>query len=129
MIGKSNKQVLNIYIKRNLQITKNSQTKCVKDEQFRSSLVFDTISLKQIFALTQSVVFWDSRTFASQDKMIYSMKKKDTRSCFANYSMSLSLSDTKWNAQNILTGRVFWKVVFMNERLWKIIRYWTDTLF
>ena len=50
MIGKSNKQVLNIYIKRNLQITKNSQTKCVKDEQFRSSLVFDTISLKQIFA-------------------------------------------------------------------------------
>ena len=50
MIDKSNKQVLNIYIKRNLQITKNSQSKCVKDEQFKSSFVFDTISLKQIFA-------------------------------------------------------------------------------
>ena len=33
-----------------MQITKNSQTKYMKDEQFRSSLVFDTISLKQIFA-------------------------------------------------------------------------------
>ena len=38
-----------------MQIIKNSQTKCVKDEWFRSSLVFDTISLKQISPFTQSL--------------------------------------------------------------------------
>ena len=35
-----------IYIRINLQIIKNSQTKCMKNEWFRSSIVFDTISLK-----------------------------------------------------------------------------------
>ena len=37
-----------------MQIIK-TQTKCVKDEWFRSSLVFDTISLKQISPFTQSL--------------------------------------------------------------------------
>ena len=55
MTGKSNKQILNIYIRRNLQIIKNSQTKCVKNKWFRSSLVFDTISLRQISPFTQSL--------------------------------------------------------------------------
>ena len=41
------------------------------------------------------VVLWDSRTSTSQNKMIYSTKTKHTRSCFANYSMSLSLSLTQ----------------------------------
>ena len=40
---------------------------------------------------TITVVLWDSRTSASEDKMTYSMKTKHTRSCSANYSMSLSL--------------------------------------
>ena len=91
MISKSNK-----YIKRNLQIIKNSQTKCLKDKWFRSSLVFDTISLKQISLLTQSVVLWDLPTSAFQDKMIYSTEKKHTRSvlCELLY-VSFSLFDSK----------------------------------
>ena len=91
MISKSNK-----YIKRNLQIIKNSQTKCLKDKWFRSSLVFNTISLKQISLLTQSVVLWDLPTSASQDKMIYSTEKKHTRSvlCELLY-VSFSLFDSK----------------------------------
>ena len=44
---------------------------------------------------TITVVFWDSRMSASQDKIIYNMKTKHTRSCSANYSMSLSLSLTQ----------------------------------
>ena len=61
-----------IYIRRNLQIIKNSHTKCVKDEWFRSSLVFDTIFLKQISPLTQSLMLWNSPMSTSQDKIIYS---------------------------------------------------------
>ena len=59
--------------------------------------VFDTISLKQISPLTQSVVFWDSRMLASQDKMIYSTKKKHTRSmlCELLYVLSLSLTQNE----------------------------------
>ena len=73
------------------------------------------------------MVFWDSRTSASQNKIIYSIKNEHTRSYSANYSMSLSLSltqnellnvsfylfDTKWNAPNILTLRVFSKKLFL----------------
>ena len=44
---------------------------------------------------TITVVLWDSRTSASQDKMIYNMKMKHTKSCSVNYSMSLSLSLTQ----------------------------------
>ena len=66
-------------MRRNLQLIKNLQAKCVKDKWFKSSLVFDIISLKQISPLTQSVVLWDSRASASQGKMIYSTEKKHTR--------------------------------------------------
>ena len=145
----------------------------MKDEWFRSSLVFDTISLKLILCLMQSlwcfethgspplrikwsiaqkrstqdcvwhnflkvdfaphtitVVLRDSRTSASQDKIIYSTKMKHARSCSANYSMLLSLSLT----QNECTKYSYFesfllKVVFMNEGLCKIIRYWIGTLF
>jgi len=47
--------------------------------------MFDTISLKQISPLTQSMVLKDSWTFASQNKMIYSSKKKAIQDlCSAN---------------------------------------------
>ena len=73
------------------------------------------------------MVLWDSWTSVSQNKMIYSTKTKHTRSCSANYSMSISLSltqnellnvsfsffDTKWNAPNILTLKVFSKKLFL----------------
>ena len=102
-----------------LQIIKNSQTKCVKDEWFRSSLVFDTISLKQISLLTQFMVLWDSRTSAPRIKWSTTRRRSTQGPCSANYSMSLSLSLTQMNAQNIVSGRVFSKVVFINEGLWK----------
>ena len=114
MISKSNK-----YIKRNLQIIKNSQTKCLKDKWFRSSLVFDTISLKQISLLTQSVVLWDLPTSAFQDKMIYSTEKKHTRSvlCELLY-VSFSLFDSKCT-KNIFSLEEFFffflKIFFINE--------------
>ena len=118
MISKSNK-----YIKRNLQIIKNSQTKCLKDKWFRSSLVFDTISLKQISLLTQSVVLWDLPTSAFQDKMIYSTEKKHTRSvlCELLY-VSFSLFDSKCT-KYFLSRKVFSRKFSFHE--WETMNLYT----
>ena len=90
----------------------------MNDEWYRSSLMFDTISLKQISPLTQSVVFWDSWMSVSQDKMIYSTEKKHTRSMFHELIyVFFSLFDSNANKQNILSVRFFQKLFFMN-RLW-----------
>ena len=80
--------------------------------------------LKANFTLhTITVVLWNSRTFASQDKIIYSMKTKYTRSCFANYSMSLSPSfDTKWKMHKIFSLESFLKTSFYE---WGIIKNYT----
>ena len=109
-----------IYIRRNLQIIKNSQTKCVKDKWFRSSLVFDTISLKQISPLTRSVILWDSQTSASHDKIIYSKEKKHTRSilCELLY-VSFSLFDSNECTKILSLGEFLKKLFFINEGLWK----------
>ena len=62
---------------------------------------------------TITVVLWDSRTSASQDKMIYSTKMKHTRSCSTNYSMSLSISLTQNEMHKIFSlGEFFCKVIF-----------------
>ena len=102
-----------------MQIIKNSQTKCMNDEWYRSNLMFDTISFKQISPLTQSVVFWDSWMSVSQDKMIYSTEKKHTRSMLHELIyVFFSLFDSNANKQNILSVRFFQKLFFMNEGLW-----------
>ena len=88
-----------------LQIIKNSQTKCVKDEWFRSSLVFDTISLKQISLLTQFMVLWDSRTSAPKIKWSTTRRRSTQGPYSMNYSMSLSLSLTQMNAQKKFLSR------------------------
>ena len=75
---------------------------------------------------TITVVLWDSRTSTSQDKMIYNMKMKHTKSCSMNYSMSLSLSLTQNECTNLTQNECtkifspgsfffFWKVIFINE--------------
>ena len=62
---------------------------------------------------TKTVVLWDSRTSASQDKMIYGTKTKHTRSCSANHSMSLSLSLTQNECTKIFSlGEFFLKSSF-----------------
>ena len=107
-------------MRRNLQIIKNSQTKCLNDEWFRSSLVFDTISLKQILSLTQSMVLWDSQTSASQDKMIYNMEKKHTRFVFCElHYVSFSLFDSNECTKFFFLEEFLKKLFFMNEGLWK----------
>ena len=120
-----------IYIWRNLQIIKNSQTKCVKDEWFKSSFVFDTISLKKISPLTQSL--WCFETHGRLPPRIkWSIAWKwSTQDCALQTTLCLFLSLWhKMKCTKIFSLlEFFWKVVFMNERLWKIIRCWTDTLF
>ena len=123
MVGKINKYW--IYINRNMQIIKDSQTKCVKGWTIEiKSCVWHNL-LKAYFVLhTIIVVFWDSWTSASQDKMIFSTKTKHTRSCSANYSMPLSLSLTqKWmNKKYSHWERFLWKILFSwmrdNENLY-----------
>ena len=85
---------------------KNSQTKCIKDEWYRSNIVFDTIFLKQISPFTQSMVLWDLRTSVSEDKIIYTMEKKHTKFVLANY---VSFS----NAQNIFSLKKFLQFFFI----------------
>ena len=89
----------------------------MKDKWFRSSLIFDTISLKQISPLTQFVVLLDSRTSASQDKIIYSTEKKHTRSVlYELLYVSFSLFDSKWMHKNIFSlGEFFSKKVSFHE--------------
>ena len=101
-----------------MQIIKNLQTKCMKDKWFRSSFEFDTISLKQILPLTQSVVLWNSWTFATQDKMIYNTEKKHTKSVlYKLLYISFSLFDSNECTKYFLSERVFQKLFFMNEEL------------
>ena len=106
---------MNIYNKRLTNKMFERMNNAWKDEQLRSSLVFYTISLKQILSLTQSLwcfetcghllfrIKWSTRT-----------KTKQSRSCSTNYSMSLSLflTQNEW-IKNILTLIVFfWKKFF-----------------
>ena len=99
----------------------NSQTKCVKNEWFRSSLVFDIISLKQISPLTQLLwCFETHRHLPPKIKWSTVWRKSTQGPCSTNYSMSLSLSLTQMNAQNIFSLQEFLQnCFFMNERLWK----------
>ena len=94
----------------------------MKDEQLRSSLVFDTISLKHISLLTQSVVLEDSQASASQDKMIFNTKKKHTRLCSANYSMSLLSLWQKMKCTKYSQWESFLKSSFYE---WEIMKNYT----
>ena len=88
-----------IYINRNLQIIKDSQTKCVKEWIIEiKSCVWHNLLKANFTPHTFTMVLWDLWTSTSQDKMIFSKKKKHTRSCSVNYSMplSLSLTQNKW---------------------------------
>ena len=99
-----------IDLRRNRQIIKNSQTKCMKDEWFRSSLVFDIISLKQISPLTQSL--WCFETHGRLPPRIKwsTTRKRSTQGRALRTTQCLFLSLWhKMNAQNILTMRVFLK--------------------
>ena len=63
-----------IYINRNLQTIKDSQTKCMKGWTIEIKFCVLHNLLKADFAPhTFIVVLWDSWTFASQDKMIKNM--------------------------------------------------------
>ena len=118
MISKSIK-----YIKRNLQIIKNSQTKYMKNEWFRSSLVFDTISLKKISPLTQSL--WCFKTHGRLPPGIKwsTGRKQNTQGRVLQTTQCLFLSLWhKMNAQNIITRRVFSKSFFSWRRDYEIIR-------
>ena len=120
-----------IYIRRNLQIIKNSQTKCVKNECFRSGLVFDTISLKQISPLTQSLLCFKTHGRLPPRIKWSTTWKRSTQGRALRTTQCLFLSLWhKMNAQKYSHCESFSsKVVFMNEGEWKIIHYWTDTLF
>ena len=59
---------------------------------------------------TITMVLLDSWISTSQDKMIYNTKMKHTRSCSTNYSMSLSLFNTKWKIHKKFSlGEFFYK--------------------
>ena len=99
----------------------NIQIKCVKDEWFRSSLVFDIISLKQILLLTQSMALWDSQTSTSQNKMIYNTEKKHIRSVFYELLyVSFSLFDSNECTKYFLFARVSPKLFFHEWETMKI---------
>ena len=116
MLGKSNEQILNIYVKINLQIIKDSQTKCVKGWTIEiKSCVWHNLLKADFASHTIIVVLWDSWAFASQDKMIFSTKTKHTRSCSANYSMPFFLSLTQKRMHKNLTGIVFSEKFFFHE--------------
>ena len=107
-----------------MQIIKNSQTKCVKDEWFRSSLMFDIIFLKQISPHTQSL--WCFETHGRLPPRIkWSIAWKwSTQDCALQTTLCLFLSLwQKMNAQNILTiGEFFLKVLFLWMKDYEIIR-------
>ena len=87
-----------------------------KDEQLRSSLVFYTISLKQISPLTLSL--WCFETLGRlppRIKWSNSTKMKHSGSCSTNYSMPLSLSLTLMNEQKSHTRRVFSEKFLFHE--------------
>ena len=102
-----------IYINRNLQIIKDSQTKCMKGWTIEiKSCVWHNLLKADFAPHTFTVVLWDSWMFASQDKMIFSTKKKYIRSCFANYSIPLSLSLTQNEWTKISLGEFSLKSFF-----------------
>ena len=83
-----------------------------KDKQLRSSLVFYTISLKQISPLTLSLWCFETRgRLPPRIKWSNIMKKKHSRSCSTNYSMSLFLSH-KMNEPKISLGEFSLKSSF-----------------
>ena len=112
---------LHIYIWRNLQIIKNSQTKCVKDELFRSSLVFDTIFLKQISPLTQLLWYFETHKCLPPGIKWSTTRKRSTQGCALRTTQCLFLSF--WHKMKCTKyshcRRVFSeKFSFMNEGLW-----------
>ena len=107
-----------------MQITKNSQTKCVKDEQFRSSLVFDTISLKHISSLTQLLwCFETHRCLPPKIKWSATWKRStQDRALRTTQCLFLSLWH-KMTAQKYLTRKIFLrKNSFSWMRDYEIIR-------
>ena len=71
---------------------------------------------------TITVLLWDLRMSASQDKMIYNTKTKHTRSYSANYSMSLSFTLT----QNECTKYSHWESFLKSSFYeWRTMNYYT----
>ena len=98
-----------------MQIIKNSPTKCVKDEWFRSSLVFDTFSLKQISPLTQSLWCFKTRGHLPPKIKWFTARKWSTQGLALRTTQCLFLSlwhKMKCTKKNILTRRVFLKSSF-----------------
>ena len=95
-----------------------------KDEQLRSSLVFYTISLKQISPLTLSLWCFETRgRLPPKIKLSNITKKKHSKLCSTNYSMPLSLSLTqKMNEQKSHYESFFWKVLISWMRDHETIR-------
>ena len=122
IIGKSNKQILNINNKKftnNWRLTDQMLERintAWKYKQLRSSLVFYTISLKQISPLTLSLWCFKTRgRLPPKIKWSNSMKKKHSRLCSTNYSMPLSLS---------LTQNEWIKISHLESFLWKVLISW-----
>ena len=101
-------------MRRNLQIIKNSQTKCVKDEWFKSSLVFDTISLKQIPPLTQSLWCFETHGYLLPRIKWSTTRKWSTQGCALRITQCLFLS--LWHKMKMhkifSPGEFFWKSSF-----------------
>ena len=106
-----------------MQIIKNSQTKCVKDEWFRSSLVFDTISLKQISPFTQSLWCFETHERLPPRIKWSTAQKRSTQGHALQTLQCLFLSLWhKMKCTKIFSVREFSKKWFYE---WGIMNYYT----
>ena len=78
---------------------------------------------------TITMVLLDLWISASQDKMIYNTKMEHTRSCSANYSMSLSLSLTQNEMHKILSLGEFFEKKFLWMRDYEKLYVIEQTLY
>ena len=109
-----NIEYIYIYINRNLQIIKDSQTKCVKGWTIEiKSCVWYNLLKADFTSHTFTVVLWDSWTSASQDKMIFQYENKAHKVMLCELlNASFSLFDTKMNEQKSHWKSFLWEVLF-----------------
>ena len=103
-----------IYINRNLQIIKGSQTKCVKGWTIEiKSCVWHNLLKADFVSHTFTMVLWDSWTSASQDKMIKQHEEEALKvMLYELLNASFSLFDTKWMNKNLTLRVLSGKVLF-----------------
>ena len=109
-----------------MQTIEESQTRCLKGWTMRSSLVFYTISLKQISPLTLSLWCFEIRgRLPPKIKWSNDMKMKHLGSCSTNYSMPLSLSLTQMNELKSHWESFLRKKVLFHE--WEIMKLYVTS--